>query len=76
MAVANPVVIRLRRVGPEIDGKLRLDPQQVAPLHRPVIRELVALQQPVDQQRALVRVAVQDETRGLRAVGSVPMTSR
>ena len=39
----DPAVIRLRGVGPEVDGKLRLDPQHVAPLHRPVIGKLVPL---------------------------------
>ena len=49
MAGADPAVIGLRRVGPEVDRELRLDPQQVAPLHRPVVGELLALEQPVDQ---------------------------
>ena len=55
-AVPNPLVIRLRGVGPEVHGKLRLDAQKVAPFHRPIIRELVARQQPVYQDAALVRV--------------------
>ena len=77
MDVANPAVIGLRRVGPEVDGKLRLDPQQVAPLHGPVVGELVALQQAVDQGAALVRArGPRGTARPPGAVGSVPMTSR
>ncbi len=49
MQRADPAVIGLHRIGPQIDGELRLDPQQIAPLHRPVIGELVALQQAIDQ---------------------------
>ncbi len=60
-AVPNPAVIRLHRIGPQIDGELRLDPQQVAPLHRPVIRKLLALQQTINQGAAFVRVLVQHE---------------
>ena len=64
----HPAVIGLGRVGPEIDGELGLDPQHVAPFHRPVVGELVALQQAVDQQPALVlRVGVLDELAGLLA---------
>ena len=65
----NPAVIGLHRVGPEVDGELRLDPQQVAPLHGPVVGELVALQQPVDQGAAFVGVAVREELRGLLGGG-------
>ena len=62
----DPAVIGLGRVGPEIDGELRLDPQDVAPFHRPVIGELVPLQQTVDQEPAFVlRVRVLDELPGL-----------
>ena len=50
----DPVVISLRGVGPEIDGELRLDAQNVTPFHRPVIGELVPLQQAVNQDAALV----------------------
>ena len=50
----DPAVIGLRRIGPEIDGELGLDPQDVAPLHRPVIGELIPLQQAIDQEPALV----------------------
>ena len=50
----HPAMIGLRRVGPEIDGELRLDAQDVAPFHRPIIGKFVPLQQPIDQQPALV----------------------
>jgi hypothetical protein len=60
----NPVVIRLRCVGPQINGELRLHPQQVAPLHRPVIRKFIARQKLVNELGAFVRVAVQDEAAG------------
>ena len=55
------MVIGLRRVGPEVDGELGLDPQQIAPLHRPVVGELVPLQQAVDQRAAFVGVAVDEK---------------
>ncbi len=62
----DPAVIGLGRIGPEIDGELRLDPQDVAPFHRPVVRELIPLQQTIDQRRALVlRVRILDELPGL-----------
>ena len=63
MAVANPVVIGLGGVGPQVDGELRLDAQQVAPLHRPVVGKLVALEQPVDQGGAFVGVRIGEELR-------------
>ncbi len=46
---ADPTVIGLRRQRPKLDGKLGLDTQHVAPLHRPVVGELFPLQQTVDQ---------------------------
>ena len=55
---ANPVVVGLHGVWPEVDRKLGFDAEQIAPLHGPVIHEFVALQQPVDQQGALVQIAV------------------
>ena len=58
-------MIGLRRVGPEVDGELGLDPQQIAPFHGPVVGELVALQQPIDQLAALVGAVVLEELRGL-----------
>ncbi len=48
----HPAVIRLRGVGPEIDRELGLDPEDVAPLHGPVVGVLVAFQQTVDQRGA------------------------
>jgi len=63
-------VIRLGRIGPEIDGELRLDSQNVAPFHRPVIGKLVPFQQAVDQPAALVlRVRILDELAGLLSGG-------
>ena len=62
----HPAVIGLGRVGPKVDGKLGLDPQDVAPFHGPVVGELVALQQAIDQQPALVlRIRILDEIAGL-----------
>ena len=61
---SDPAVIRLRRVGPQINGELRLHPQQIAPLHRPVIRKFIARQKLVIELGALVRVAAQDEAAG------------
>ena len=57
MAVTDPAVIGLHGVGPQVDGKLGLDPQQVAPLHGPVVGEFPPRKQPVDQQAPLVRIA-------------------
>ncbi len=64
-ARANPAVIGLHRVGPELDGELRLDPQQVAPLHRPVVGELVSLQETIDELAAFVAVRILQELPGL-----------
>ena len=58
---SNPTVICLHGVGPEVDGKLRLDPQQIAPLHGPVVGELVSLQQAIDQGPAFVGVFIFQE---------------
>ena len=58
---ANPAVIGLHRVGPEFDGELGLDPQQVAPLHGPVVGELVSLQQAIDQLAAFVGIRILQE---------------
>ena len=62
-------MISLSRIGPQVDGELRLDPQQIAPLHRPIIRELVTLQQAINQGAALVRIPVHQELRGLLCCG-------
>ena len=37
----NPMMIGLGRIGPQIDGKFGFDPEQVAPLHRPVVCKFV-----------------------------------
>ena len=49
----DPAVIGLGRIGPEIDGEFRLDPQNVAPLHGPVVGEFIPFQQAVDQERGV-----------------------
>ena len=55
-------MIGLHRVGPKIDGKLRLDPQQIAPLQRPIVGKLAPLQQGIDQCGTLARTTVLQET--------------
>src|ERR1035441_6859552 len=50
---ADPVVIGLGGVGPEVDGELGLDAQQVTPLHGPIVGELGAVQKAVDEGGAL-----------------------
>jgi hypothetical protein len=66
---ANPVVIGLRGIGPQVDGELRLDAQQIAPLHGPVVREFVAPEKAIDERAALVGVAVRQELGGLLGGG-------
>ena len=68
----NPAVVRLGGIGPEVDREFGLDPQQVGPLHRPVVGKLRTLQQAIDQHRALVGGLVVQKTlrlvrRGQRA---------
>ena len=64
------MVISLGCVRPEVDGELRLDPQDVAPFHGPVIGELLPLQQPVDQGGTLVPgIAIVDELARLLGGG-------
>jgi len=58
-------MIGLHRVRPQIDGKFRFDPQQIAPLQGPVVSKVVALQKTVDQQAAFVTVVVCQETLNL-----------
>src|SRR5438093_692672 len=54
------------------DGEFGLNPQQIAPLHCPVVRELLARQQPIYQHAAFVRVRVQEELPGLMRRGQSP----
>ncbi len=73
-ALADPEVIAHHGPGPEVDGKLALDPQQVAPLQGPEVGKLLALQQPVDELAPLLRVGVASKRadfvgRGQRADG-------
>ena len=51
-------MVGLRGVGPEIDGELRLYPQDVAPFERPVVRKLGARHQFIDERRAFLGTAV------------------
>ena len=68
--VADPAVVGLDRVGPQVDRELRLDPQQVAPLQRPVVGELLALEQRVDQRgRACRGRGPARNRRDLRGLG-------
>ena len=60
---ANPVVIGLCGVGPEIDGELGLDAQQVAPLHGPIVGELGAFEEAIDEGGAFGGVGVGEELR-------------
>ena len=60
---ADPVVIGLCGIGPEIDGELGLDAQEVAPLHGPVVGELGAFEQAVDEGSAFGGVGVCEELR-------------
>ena len=53
-AVPDPAVISHGRLGPEIHGKLRFHPEQIAPFHPPIIRKLGTLQQRVDQRRSFI----------------------
>src|SRR5438132_1461274 len=57
----DPTVIRLRRIGPKIDRKFRLDAENVAPFHGPVIGEFIPIQESVNQQAAFVRVRIADK---------------
>ncbi len=60
--IVNPAMIGLHRVGPQIDGKFRLDPQQIAPLQRPIVGKLIPPQQGIDQCGTLARTTVLQET--------------
>ena len=70
-------MVGLGGVGPEVDGELGLDAQQIAPFHGPVVGELRALEQAVDQSGCvcLGSVSCRNCAASL-AVGTVPMTSR
>ena len=48
----DPPVIGLRGIRPELDRKLRLHAQEIAPLHGPVLGELRTLQQDFNQLSA------------------------
>src|ERR1035438_7251922 len=63
------MVIGLGGVGPEIDGELGLDAQQVAPLHGPKVGELGALQEAIDEGGAFGGVLVGEELRSFLGGG-------
>ncbi len=68
-AVANVVVVRLHRVGPEVDGILALDAEQVAPFQRGGVGELRTRQQVVHELGPLGRVGFGQERPGLGGGG-------
>jgi len=57
----NPTVIGLHRIGPEIDGKFRLNPQQVSPLYRPIVDKFLTLKQVVDPFAAFIQILTIEE---------------
>ena len=57
-------MIGLHRVGPQLDGEFRLDPQEVAPPHRPVVGKFLALQEAIDQLAALTGIRIAQELPG------------
>ena len=61
MRRADPVMVGLRRVRPQVHGEFGLDPQDVAPFHRPIVREFIAREKRVDQRRPFVGTAVGQE---------------
>ncbi len=62
-------MVDLDAVRPELDRELRLDAEEVAPLERPVVDVLVALEEGVDQPGALVLLSVVEEAVDLRRIG-------
>ena len=52
-AVVDPLVVDGHRLGPDADGVLALDAEQVAPLERPEIVEFVAGEEAVDELGAV-----------------------
>ena len=61
----DPAVIGLGGVGPNLDGELRLDSENVAPFHGPVIEVRGLVQETVDQGDAFVGIRALDEGLGL-----------
>ncbi len=61
----HPAVIGLRRVGPNLDGELRLDSQDIAPFHGPVIDMRRLVEETADQGDAFVLVRTLNERFGL-----------
>ena len=66
------MIVRLRRIGPEIHGKLRFHAKEFAPFHPPIIREPGIIEQPVDQAGSFIRIVVTDETGRLLGRGQRP----
>jgi hypothetical protein len=66
---AHPAMIRLRGVRPEVDGKFRFNPQQIAPLRCPIIGKLLAGEEVFNQSRALVGRRVLQEAACFRRRG-------
>ena len=55
---ANTALISIDRIGPQVNGELRLHPERITPLHGPVIKEALAEEQLIDQLSILVRALV------------------
>ncbi len=60
-AGADPAVISLGSLRPQVDRKLALDAEDVAPLHRPIVGELLSLQEAVDEDGSLVGIGAAKE---------------
>ncbi len=61
----DPMVVGLGGIGPEVDGELGFDAQEVAPLGGPVVGELVAREQAIDEGGSLVGIGARQEVGGL-----------
>jgi hypothetical protein len=55
----------LRSSGPEIDGELGLDAQQIAPLHRPIDGKLTALKKLIYKRSAPPGIGAGEKRRRL-----------
>ena len=70
--LADPVVVHIDGVRPEVDRELALDAQEVTVAHRVVVGEVVGVEQGVDQLLALPRVARVDVLGHLLGRGDAP----
>ena len=59
----DPPVIRLHSIWPKVNRKLRLDPQQLAPAHGPIIGKFIAREQAIDKRGALRSALIGEELR-------------